>query len=912
MDADNHQDAENPEIPFHLYGEDGARYSVDVIRDIREDDDPHFDVDLVRSLTGRFGETIEQRLTLAEFDDRPQAEAHREQTERVLEEQGLDGLGDAVERVQSEPMLYDGRYLFISYPPEAEVNERAAAQMLYLEDDDLRIQPMAEGTQAEMQRLISEAEQDWAEGEIPVAEPQVRRQTIADDLPFTIDDHGTIRDLEDHAWKSHIDGGGTSHWFAIVETDQADTDEITQHEQPFELRYFRALTKEDGSSQYDSYPVMPLPDDDPGSAWLLPSLELSLDRGNVYMAQELAYDVADDHDLPFPPPHDLPALDPRPEYYVGYGVSDDNLPALEAVKTWMDGTERRFDSLTLGEYGMYEEAQVDEQQLDDVMKQQGLEAAMNLAENMAVAAGFLDPNRDDPRIFFADDAPPDPFTTERQRTLEMPLPDETSQPQYTVNAISANGDAHLNAWKSWGETEQDTERLIIPQPDWDTARENAEVANDFLHEGDLQRAMRLVERAAVEAGMLAADRDDPRLFTQGPTDPFTTIREHELAAPELDAPAGYPTMYAAWTEEVQRERETNAHLEGTDWFEATFDQPGRQLLQPIDDQVNYGIVVQDADPWTLELAVEKYWKESNGQLGIASQTIQTFDSENETQREAAEAARQGLLEVYDERGLEGMMHRAEIAAMESRWLDGHRTDLRLFRDGPPDRFETLAQQLADEPNPYWNTTSDWPEPEQSSAPEITAGSWDELVAQQSDDAPEPEGHYWQMHYRPVETPEGEPLGTALFVTEFPQLPPDFDDYVEAHGMDDSLYPTEARTLEMAHFANEDDAKKFDAEFRSYLIPGMIDGPELAPEVAKLEGLSGEWQLMDYQAITDYMSGNRTIVREESNWHLHNPNAERDAQIEAEEVSNDPIQQFMTFDKDKNILNVESATPDFDL
>lgn len=907
MDAENNQDAENPEIPFHLYGDDGARYSVDVIRDIREDDDPHFDVDLVRSLTGRFGETIEQRLTLAEFEDRPQAEAHREQTERVLEEQGLEGLGDAVERVQSEPMLYDGRYLFLSYPPEAEANEQATAQMLYLDDADLRIQPIAEGSQAEIQRLISEAEQDWAEGEIPVAEPEVWRQPIADNLPFTIDDHGTIRDLEDHVWKSHIDGGGTSHWFAIVETDQADTDEITQqHEQPFELRYFRALTKEDGSSWYDSYPVMPLPDDDPGSAWVLPSLELSLDRGNVFMAQELAYDVANDHDLPFPAPHDLPALDPRPEYYIGYGVSDDNLPALEAVKTWMDGTERRFDSLTLGEYGMYEEAQVDEQQLDDVMKQQGLEAAMNLAENMAVAAGFLDPNRDDPRIFFADDAPTDPFTTERQRTLELNLSDEAPQPQYAVDAISANGDSHLNAWKSWGETEQDTERLIIPQPDWDTARKNAEVANDFQNEGDLQRAMRLVERAAVEAGMLDADRDDPRLFTQGPPDPFTTIREHELAAPELDTPAGYPTVYTAWTEEVRQEHEANAHLEGAEWFEATFDQPERQLLQPIDDQVNYGVVVQDADPWTLELAVEKFWKEPNGQLGIASQTIQTFDSEDETQREAAETARQGLLDVYDERGLEGMMHRAEIAAMQSRWLDGHRTDLRLFRDGPPDRFETLAQQLADEPNPYWNTTSGWPEPEEPSVPGSSAGSWEELVAQQSDNTPEPEAHYWQMHYRPVETPEGETLGTALFVTEFPQRPPDFDDYVEAHGMDDSLYPTEARTLEMAHFASEQDAKKFEQEFRSYLIPDLIDGPELAPEVAKLEGLSGEWQAMDYQGVIDYMSGNRAIVREESDWHLHNPNAERDARISVEGPYLDPLYQGA------KVNNDGPPVPDLDL
>jgi hypothetical protein len=114
------------------------------------------------------------------------------------------------------------------------------------------------------------------------------------------------------------------------------------------------------------------------------------------------------------------------------------------------------------------------------------------------------------------------------------------------------------------------------------------------------------------------------------------------------------------------------------------------------------------------------------------------------------------------------------------------------------------------------------------------------------------------------------------VTEFPQLPPDFDDYIEANGMDDSIYPTEARTLEMAHFANEDDARRFEMEFRSYLVPGLLDGPELAPEVAKLEGLSGEWEDMDYRSIVDYMSGSRTIVREADDWHLHNPNAEREA------------------------------------
>jgi hypothetical protein len=81
---------------------------------------------------------------------------------------------------------------------------------------------------------------------------------------------------------------------------------------------------------------------------------------------------------------------------------------------------------------------------------------------------------------------------------------------------------------------------------------------------------------------------------------------------------------------------------------------------------------------------------------------------------------------------------------------------------------------------------------------------------------------------------------------------------------------------MAHFANEDDARRFEMEFRSYLVPGLLDGPELAPEVAKLEGLSGEWEDMDYRSIVDYMSGSRTIVREADDWHLHNPNAEREA------------------------------------
>ncbi len=124
------------------------------------------------------------------------------------------------------------------------------------------------------------------------------------------------------------------------------------------------------------------------------------------------------------------------------------------------------------------------------------------------------------------------------------------------------------------------------------------------------------------------------------------------------------------------------------------------------------------------------------------------------------------------------------------------------------------------------------------------------------------------------------------MTEFPQLPSDFAGYVAENGMDDSVYPTEARTLEMAHFANDNDARKFEAEFRSYLVPDLLDGPELAPEVAKLEGLSGEWEAMNYDQIVDYMSGNRTVMREAEDWHLHNPNVEREAEEHIEILQSD--------------------------
>ena len=547
------------------------------------------------------------------------------------------------------------------------------------------------------------------------------------DTGFTRDDAMTIRDQAGKEWMSHQDGGSTSHWFGIVKAAPDASD-------PYELRYFRALMGEGSEFRHDSYPVMPLPDDKPASAWALPGLAMYLEKGDIYMAQQFAHDVADSYGQAFPNPHDLPALDPHPDYYFGYGIGPQERPALEAVKTWMDGSERRFDTFIVTEYAAWDDARGDVAALEDLLAQQGVEAAMNRAERMAAAGGYLDPQRADPRVFFADDGPPDPFTTVRERELAVP--------QYSVGAVSANGEHFLDVMKTWGEG--DYQRLVIPQLTWEDAHLQAEMVFTLQVGGDLQGAMQLVEQAGVDAGVIDPVRSDPRLFTQGPLDPFQTLRELEI----------------------------DDHL------------------------ARYGVTWREAHEWQAD----------------------------------ADHLREGS-------------------------------------DNPPRwQMETLQEMPG-----VRVTEADAPEP----------GSWDELIAQQTPDESEPERHCWQMHYRPVETSDGEPLGVALFVTEFPQLPPDFDEYSNKYGMDDSVYPIEARTLEMAHFANEDNARKFEAEFRSYLVPGLLDGPELAPEVAKLEGLSGEWEDMDYRGIVDYTGGDRTVVREADEWHLHNPNAEREAREQSD-------------------------------
>ncbi len=880
--------------PIRHIDEDGSIYAAEIVPPEGDEYGAKYHVDMVRTSVDDYGLGREQRLTVGQYSSWMEAEEHLHEVE-----DGLTSLGEDAQRLREQPFEEDVFYLTAVYPPDAaEGSDRATAQLLAVGEHGILTSTLATGERNDVEAVIGRVDVAFAEegagAGLTLAQQEAELNGTSPATPLFDPDDGAVR---------HVDGGGTAHWFAMVERNGPESD-------PYELRYFRALEMDDGSQRNDSYPVMPLPDEDPASAWPLRGLEMYLEKGDVYMAQQFAHDVADSYGQDFPEPMDLPALDPRPEYYFGYGVGPSNLPSLEAVKTWMDGSERRFDTLTVGEYGMYDEAAVDERELETLMAEKGIEAAMNLAEHMAVAGGYLDPQRDDPRIFFEDDAPPDMFMTERQRELHIP--------SYGLGAVSANGESFLDVVKSWGEAGY--ERLVIPQPEWEAAQENADVAGEMLEAGRLQDAMRLVELAGIEAGVINPERDDPRLFTQGPPDPFTTIRQAELAqetkiilhddfdTEDFDVEPlmpGYPALYREFAEAAAQEREANASLEGGAWFEATFAKSETELLQPIDDTVNYAVVVQDADPWTLELAVEKYWKEPGGYVGVDSLTLHTYDPE--TGREQAEQEREVLLEVYDERGLEGMMHKAELTAMQNDWLDGDRADPRLFRQGPPDRFETLAQRLEGEINPYWNTDGETvPLPE----------SQDYVYRVEFDDAGDidfvpreaAENLYWRMETLPVNDPDGEPLGHALHMVVYPNIEHD-PERVGTPAMEEG---EPFRLLEMAHFETTAAADKFGKEFNGYLMPGLLEGPELAEEVARLEGLSVNWKTLEGDDLKAYQNAALTLTRDPVDWHPYNPNAERDARIEAEGLYTDPIQQFTGLDEAEDEPEVEPVSPDFDL
>lgn len=122
---------------------------------------------------------------------------------------------------------------------------------------------------------------------------------------------------------------------------------------------------------------------------------------------------------------------------------------------------------------------------------------------------------------------------------------------------------------------------------------------------------------------------------------------------------------------------------------------------------------------------------------------------------------------------------------------------------------------------------------------------------------------WELRTVAAIDPDGQPLGHVLYCLQYPP------------NRDDQNQP--ASVLEVAHFEKPKQAQQFCEEFCGFLMPGILEGPELAEEVARLEGLPGYWQQGRLP------EPDQTQTRSRSNWKPYNPRAESDARIAAEGI-----------------------------
>lgn len=237
-------------------------------------------------------------------------------------------------------------------------------------------------------------------------------------------------------------------------------------------------------------------------------------------------------------------------YYFASGINPGEGPLVELTKSWPEGQQ----TLVVGRYDRFQQAMDAEMELVNLKGSQGLESAMQESERRAVAAGELDPARADPRLFT--DGPPDPFTTLRQQEL--------SGLNYTYDIVAQpQGTYELQSTKTWEvEGQRGLQSLALGEYDRPSdARAEQDMLRTIRDEHGLETEMRRVEEIATENGSLNANRADPRLFTEGPPDPFKSERQEELeanrgyyfrAGPAID-PEGPVEAYSLNLVNVERE-----------------------------------------------------------------------------------------------------------------------------------------------------------------------------------------------------------------------------------------------------------------------------------------------------------------------------------------------------------------------
>ncbi|MBL8165072.1 MAG: hypothetical protein JNJ61_24025 [Anaerolineae bacterium] len=208
--------------------------------------------------------------------------------------------------------------------------------------------------------------------------------------------------------------------------------------------------------------------------------------------------------------------------------------------------------------------------------------------------------------------------------------DDQSTIYYFASGINPGEGPLVELTKSWPQGQQ---TLIVGRYDQFQEALDAEMELVDLKENQgLQVAMREAERRAVAAGELDPSRPDGRLFTEGPPDPFTTLREQELQG-------------------------------------LTY---------------TYDIVAQPQG--TVELQSIKTW-EVEGERGLQSIALGEYDRSSD-----ARAEQEMLQTLGKEQGLEAEMREVERIAVENGVLDDQRADPRLFTAGPPDPFQTERQE----------------------------------------------------------------------------------------------------------------------------------------------------------------------------------------------------------------------------
>jgi hypothetical protein len=69
-------------------------------------------------------------------------------------------------------------------------------------------------------------------------------------------------------------------------------------------------------------------------------------------------------------------------------------------------------------------------------------------------------------------------------------------------------------------------------------------------------------------------------------------------------------------------------------------------------------------------------------------------------------------------------------------------------------------------------------------------------------------------------------------------------------------------------------------------------------------------MLEGDDLKAYQNADLVLTRDPADWHLYNPNGERDARLEAEGLHTIPSRQFLTIDEGNS--DVASVSPDLDL